>query len=134
MEEVRPRRPGAALTHARIRARATRRQSLPRSRARESTSYQSADRQLAECRLPGGRTRLYRSRRARVAHAAPCAAHFHTDCRVLTWMTGQAQQSGSVARYRQFEPARFESARPFSRFIMKHFQDAQVTSFRKTSA
>ena len=72
------------------------------------------------------------SRPRPVARAAPCAAHFHTNCRVLTWMAaGQAQQSGSVARYRQFEPARFESAPPLSQFIMKHFQDAQVTSFRE---
>ena len=71
-------------------------------------------------------TCLYRSHPTR-----PRAQQFRTDCRVLIWMAGQAQQSGSVARYRQFEPTRFESAPPFSQFIMKHFQDARVTSFRE---
>ena len=73
-----------------------------------------------------------RASTAPVAPESPMPRTLQHTFILLTWMAaGQAQQSGSVARDRQFEPARFESAPPFSLFIMKHFQDAQVTSFRE---
>ena len=110
--------------------------SLTHARTRTRTHIASVGRR--ERRKPSGRTRHYRSRLSRVS-PAPCgprpAAHFHTDCRVLTWMAaGQALQSGSVARYRQFEPTRFESAPPLSRFIMKPFKMLRSQAFEKTSA
>ena len=94
----------AVITPSRTRAR-TRRRSCTRARARARTSDQSA---VGSAGRPA-ETRLYRYRRSRVAGAAPCAAHFHTDCGVLICMAGAARRQHRPGCAR-FEPARCDSA------------------------